>query len=135
MVEWLLDLLVLPFVLCYILAVPWRLNELWGIAVEQYENVPAARKRVKGLSHVSRDLSNRKMPKRVQVAYDLLRFLIKDYLTILITVVLLCTGWRAINTLEILYTYSNRHSLLRCCKRATAQEKLLTDHSIKDVSL
>jgi len=46
------------------------------------------------------------MPKRARVIYDFLRFVTKDYATILITLVLLVTGWRTINTLEILALYS-----------------------------
>jgi len=55
------------------------------------------------------------MPKRVQVVYDLIRYLVKDYLTIVITIVLLGTIWRTLNTLEILGTYAMRYRIFRCC--------------------
>lgn len=58
------------------------------------------------LKHVARDVSKNQMPKRVQVIYDLFRFLFKDYATIIITFILLITGWRTLNTLEILLLYS-----------------------------
>jgi hypothetical protein len=39
--EWLLDLQVLPFVLAYIVFLPWRFMELKAIAVSQYIEVPS----------------------------------------------------------------------------------------------
>ena len=105
-VEWILDLQVLPFIIVYIVLIPWRLNELFEIAVTQYEGVPSTNQKVQLLKHVARDVSKNQMPKRVQVIYDLFRFLVKDYSTVVITVILLITGWRTINTLEILALYS-----------------------------
>jgi hypothetical protein len=68
------------------------------------------------------------------VVYDLVRFLFKDYGTLLITVVLLVTVWRTLNTLEILYLYGQRHSYLRClCSKRHSKE--FVDYQIKDVSL
>ena len=40
-VEWLLDLQVLPFVIAYLVLLPWRFIELRNIAVSQYCEVPA----------------------------------------------------------------------------------------------
>ena len=105
-VELILDIQVLPFILSYFLFVPWRLNELFDIAVSQYEAVPSTKQKVQMLKHVARDVSKEQMPKRVQVIYDLFRFIIKDYATIIITIILLVTGWRTLNTLEILLLYS-----------------------------
>lgn len=105
-VEWILDLQVLPFIIVYIVLIPWRLNELFEIAVTQYEGVPSTNQKVQLLKHVARDVSKNQMPKRVQVIYDLFRFLVKDYSTVVITVILLITGWRTINTLETLALYS-----------------------------
>lgn len=68
--------------------------------------MPASRGKVYKLKHVARDLSKDKMPKRVQVVYDFIRYIIKDYATIVITIILLVTGWKTLNTLEILYLYS-----------------------------
>jgi hypothetical protein len=39
--EWLLDLQVLPFVLAYIVFLPWRFMELKALAVSQYIEVPS----------------------------------------------------------------------------------------------
>lgn len=77
------------------------------------------------------------MPKRVQVVYDLFRYLIKDYLTILITLVLVVTMWRAINTLEIMYLYGQRYKLLQKLafwRRSNAQNKEFLDYQLKDIS-
>ena len=41
--------------------------------------------------------------------YNLFRFLVKDYLTIFMTLFLIVTVWRTINTLEILYDYAQRY--------------------------
>jgi hypothetical protein len=56
MVEWLLDLLVLPFIAAFFVLVPWRLSELFAIAVTQYENVPSDKRKVGNLRHIARDL-------------------------------------------------------------------------------
>jgi hypothetical protein len=45
-VEWILDLWVLPFVIAYFVLIPWRLDELFSIAVSQYEGVPATKAKV-----------------------------------------------------------------------------------------
>ena len=73
------------------------------------------------------------MPKRVQVLYNLIRYLVKDYLTLVITAILLATLWRTLNTLEILGTYALRYKLFRCfcCKKKQAE---LVDFSVKDIS-
>ncbi len=86
------------------------------------------------LRHVGRDISKKQMPKRALVIYDLFRFLIKDYLTIAITIILLVTGWRTLNTLEILFLYSQRHSYLFFLTK-DRKEGAVLDYSIKDVSL
>jgi hypothetical protein len=82
---------------------------------------------VKKLKHVSRNLSIKKLPKRAEIIYDLFRYLIKDYLTILITIVLLATGWRTINTLEILYDYAQRYK--------SGEVNFMLEYKLKDVSL
>lgn len=63
-VELVLDFQVLPFIAVYIVLVPWRLNELMAIAVEQYEGVPANKLGVNKFKHVARDVSRNKLPKR-----------------------------------------------------------------------
>jgi len=45
-IELILDLQVLPFILAYFIFVPWRLNELFDIAVSQYEAVPSTKSKV-----------------------------------------------------------------------------------------
>ncbi len=72
------------------------------------------------------------MPKRLQVVYNLIRYLVKDYLTMLITVILLGTLWRTLNTLEILGTYALRYRIFRCCCKKQAE---VVDFSVKDISL
>lgn len=73
------------------------------------------------------------MPKRVQVLYNLIRYIVKDYLTIVISAILLLTLWRTLNTLEILGTYALRYKIFRscCCKKKHAE---LVDFSVKDIS-
>ncbi len=79
------------------------------------------------MKHVSRNLSIKKLPKRAEIIYDLFRYLVKDYLTILITILLLVTGWRTINTLEILYDYAQRYR--------TGGVSFMLEYKLKDVSL
>lgn len=67
------------------------------------------------------------MPKRARVIYDLFRYLIKDYLTLAITMILLVTFWRTINTLEILYDYAQRY------RKGGAS--FMLEYKLKDVSL
>lgn len=38
--EWLLDLLILPFIIAYLILLPWRFNTLMEVAISQYERVP-----------------------------------------------------------------------------------------------
>lgn len=40
-IEWILDLWVLPFIVTYMVCLPWRINELFALAVTQYDSVPA----------------------------------------------------------------------------------------------
>jgi hypothetical protein len=79
------------------------------------------------MKHVSRNLNKKMLPKRAEIIYDLFRYLVKDYLTIVITIVLLVTGWRTINTLEILYDYAQRYK--------TGGASFMLEYKLKDVSL
>jgi hypothetical protein len=74
------------------------------------------------------------MPKRLIVVYDLSRYLFKDYATFIITIILLLTGWRTLNTLEILSLYLQRYRLLAPLFRRLTPPTFL-EHSLKDVSL
>ena len=131
-IEWVLDLWLLPFLIVYIVCLPWRLGELWALAMSQYEQVPMNRDKVRGLRHVARDVGIFQMPKRIKVLYDLIRYLFKDYLTIVITLVLLATFWRTLNTLEILGTYAMRYKFCRCCCKSKNSDVI--DYSVKDIS-
>ena len=124
--EWLLDLQVLPFVLAYIVLLPWRFLELKALAVAQYSEVPSNSQNVQKMKHVARNLNRKELPKRAQVISNLFKFLVKDYLTLLIIAVLLATLWRALNTLEILYDYAQRY------KKGNS---FLLDYKLKDISL
>lgn len=101
--------------------------ELKALAVSQYTEVPSNSQNVQKLKHVSRNLNKKEMPKRARVIYDLFRYLVKDYLTLAITMVLLVTFWRTINTLEILYDYAQRY------RKGGAS--FMLEYKLKDVSL
>lgn len=110
------------------------MDELRDIALEQYEQVPAHVDRVRGLKHVGRDISGVKvMPKRVRVVYDLMRYIFKDYGTIVMVGLLIGTVWRALNTLELIWIYAQRYSLVKRFFKPSAEAVL--DSSIKDLSL
>ncbi len=95
--------------------------------MSQYTEVPSNSQNVQRLKHVSRNLNKKEMPKRARVIYDLFRYLIKDYLTLAITMILLVTFWRTINTLEILYDYAQRY------RKGGAS--FMLEYKLKDVSL
>ena len=101
--------------------------ELKALAVSQYTEVPSNSQNVQKLKHVSRNLNKKEMPKRARVIYDLFRYLVKDYLTLAITLVLLVTFWRTINTLEILYDYAQRYR--------KGGVSFMLEYKLKDVSL
>jgi hypothetical protein len=82
--------------------IPWRVTKLFEIAVTQYEGVPT-RKIYK--DHYMRELNAGHTPKRVLVVIHLFRFIVADYATVIFTVLLVGTLWRAINTIEILHLY------------------------------
>jgi hypothetical protein len=55
-VEWLLDLLVIPIVIPYIIFLPWRFNELKNLVALQITEVPSNSQNINKLKHILRNL-------------------------------------------------------------------------------
>ena len=94
--------MVLPFILSYFLIIPWRLDNLFSIALTQYERVPT--QKVKG-AYFTREIKDKKLPKRVEVVMRLFECIFKDYVTILFSLILVVTMWRSINTIQKVWLY------------------------------
>ena len=96
------------------------------MAVSQYERVPT--QKIKK-NHYKREIDKGEMPKRLQVAVMLFYYIFTDILTLVFTILLLITGWRALNTLEITYNHWN----LR--RTNSEEEKHFLETMIKDQSM
>ena len=79
--------------------------------------------------HYLRERKAGKRPKRIIVAVDLFNFIISDYTTIAMTLILLVTLWRTLNTIEILQLYYRQR------KTEDDNERDFLDQVIKDKSL
>eukprot|EP00347_Sterkiella_histriomuscorum_P012885 403366845 len=126
LIEWVLDLLLLPFLLAYFILIPWRLSDLFEMAVSQFERVPT--QKVKK-SHYMREVNKGQLPKRLQAAIYLFKYILIDYLTFVLSLILVVTVWRAQNTLELVYS----NFLLRFTRDKNTKAYLKT--MIKDKTL
>ncbi|CDW72139.1 UNKNOWN [Stylonychia lemnae] len=113
LIELVMDLLVLPFIIAHFIFIPWRYKEIFNLAVSQFERIPT--QRVKKVQYM-REIENGKVPKRVQVVGQLIMYIAIDYLTVFLSIILVVTGWRAVNTIEFWfnhfrYRFSKNHEV------------------------
>ena len=121
--------MVSPFIIVYFILIPWRFGQLFEVAKSQYERVPT-KKIEKG--HYAKEINKGHHPKRIIAIELLFKNVIRNYLTIILSIILIITLWRSLDTIGVLFNFLKR-KLTRNNQQKEYLESLLKDKCLKDI--